>query len=251
MSKLGEFNEALFDAVVTNDLDGVRRALDGGADPSFADPRYGWQMLYWAADKGYAHVAAKLLHEGARPDACGFERETALHPAARWGNTGTACILLGFGADVNAADERGRTPLYRAVQYGRTRCALLFLLSGADTCAEDIWGRLPSDPRRRGKYEHRVSRAIEIVNEWEQEGTHDLSILEPELAGFLREPPTDEKEKALRLISIGCRITPELLVQPLRASLKYHEYAEHRRRAEREKALLISELATQANVIEL
>lgn len=229
-------NEALFDAVVTNDECGVIQTLDAGADPSFADARYGWKMLYWAADKGHALIAEFLLDEGADPNTRGFECETPLHAAARWGNMGMACVLLGYGADVNARDERGRTPLHRAVQYGRSKAALLFLLCGSYTSSLDDWGRRPCEPPRSSKYQNRVSRAINTVKDWEQ-GGHDLSILEPELANLFSSPPGDQKEMWRLLVNAGCDIAPEIPTRPFRASLKYHEYAEHRRRDALEKEL--------------
>ncbi len=223
-------NRALFDAIVTNDLAGARQSLDAGAEPSFADPRYGWQMLYWAADKGYALIAESLPHHGADSNTRGFEGESSLHAAGRWGNTGVACVLLGYGADVNAPDERGRTPLHRAVQYGRVKCTLLFLQCGADPHIRDASRRYPRDPVRRAQYQDRVSRAIKIVQDWEL-GVRDFSILEPELASLGEHPPEDNTEMRRRLIEIGCALATVLPVRPLRANLKYHEYAEHRRRA--------------------
>ncbi len=236
---IDQLNRALFDAVVTNDLAGVEVVLDAGADSSFADPRYNWQMLYWATDKGYTLIAESLLHDGADPNTRGFEGETSLHPTGRWGNTGTACVLLGYGSDVNARDERGRTPLHRAVQYGRIKCALLFLLCGADPCITDASRRYPRDPVRRALYQDRVPRAIKIVKDWEQ-GLSDLSILEPELASLFEHPPEDKTEMQRRLVDIGCALAPVFPVRPLRVSLKYHEYAEHRRRAALESDWLIA-----------
>lgn len=225
---LDRLNRALFDAVVTNDLARARQGLATGADSSFADSRYGWQLLYWAADKGYTLIAESLLSNQAEPNTRGFERETSLHTAGRWGNVGMACVLLGYGADVNAQDERGRTPLQRAVQYGRSACTLLFLLCGADPL--DAARRYPRAPVRRASYQDRVSHACNIVQDWAQ-GVRDFAILEPELVSLFDPPPEAETERLARLIDIGCALAPELPVRPLRASLKYHEYAEHRRRA--------------------
>lgn len=216
---INQLDRALFDSVVTNDLAGTQQALDAGADSSFADSRYGWQMLYWAADKGYTLIAESLLHDGADPNTRGFEGETPLHTAGRWDNVGMACVLFGYGADVNAQDERGRTPLHRAVQYGRIKCTLLFLLCGANAFLTDASRRYPRDPYRRALYQDGVSRAIKIVKDWEQ-GLSDLSILEPELASLLEHPPEGKAEVRQCLVEIGCTLAPVLPVRPLRTSLQ-------------------------------
>ncbi len=119
-------------AAVTGDRQGMLEALARGADVNYVDQRYGWPMLYWAAQKKMSVSVLILLVAGADPNARGFGEETPLHAAARWGDLGSIAALLRHGARIDAGDGKRRTPLFHAAHYGRFLAAYLLLACGAD-----------------------------------------------------------------------------------------------------------------------
>jgi truncated hemoglobin YjbI len=139
-------------------------------DPALAQQRYaGWTLLHNAAGAGRLATVELLLSLGADPNALdggkhtplyslgnecagaecaevvralarggaelnandGVCRCTALHMAARRGNTAAAEALLDCGADINARDRRGDTPLQRAVNCRKVEVAALLRVRGA------------------------------------------------------------------------------------------------------------------------
>lgn len=105
----------LFRAAESGDAQGVRAALDAGADPSAARGD-GLTALHLAADAGHAEVAALLLDRGAPTDATTrIGAYTPLHLAARTGRADVAWALLAAGADPNATTTSSEvTPLHLA-----------------------------------------------------------------------------------------------------------------------------------------
>lgn len=93
----------LFEAVLRNDLDQVRRLVAQGADPNAPDP-----------------------HD-AFPDGT-----TPLTDAAAAGLVEMTTLLIHLGADVNAKSAGGWTPLMRACNAGQIQTAQLLLEAGAD-----------------------------------------------------------------------------------------------------------------------
>jgi len=148
---------ALFEAIVIDDLDEVRKLLE--EKPALAKelmrvPQLERRLPHWIYAKDTAlHVAAAgyrveiaklLLEAGADPNAAeNHRRSRPLHYAADgyvisklWIEKNQVTmikILLKAGAEINAQDKNGATPLHRAV---RTRCAAAvkcLLDAGADT----------------------------------------------------------------------------------------------------------------------
>lgn len=119
-------------SVMTGDLQGVRSALDAGADIHRPNA-HGITPLMAAARASRPEVAELLIERGARVrdvDKRGF---TALHYAAQNGLTGTVGLLLDRGAPVNAMAGTGRyTPLHLAVIDSRDEAAVLLVERGAD-----------------------------------------------------------------------------------------------------------------------
>jgi hemoglobin len=76
-----------------------------------------------------AEVVRALVRGGAQVDARdGVTGATALHMAARRGNTVVAKALLDCGADINVRDRRGDTPLQRAINCKKAHVAELLRL---------------------------------------------------------------------------------------------------------------------------
>ncbi len=130
----GTADADLLEAARQGDARAVEARLRAGADPNDADGD-GMTALHWAAERGHAEVAARLLEGGARVDlGTRIGHYTALHLAARRGSAPIVSALLGAGADPNAVTtSSGVTPLHLAagaVDGGAATRALL--AAGAD-----------------------------------------------------------------------------------------------------------------------
>ena len=102
-----------------------------------ADPNAGVHpALYCLANEcltGGGDIVRALVRAGARVDErSDSKRCTALHMAARRGNTEAAEALLDCGADINARDRAGVTPLQRAKNCRKAAVGLLLVSRGAD-----------------------------------------------------------------------------------------------------------------------
>src|SRR5688572_29846738 len=90
-----ELDWALGDAVQRGDVAAVRMLLADGADPNTRDHKWGWPVLWVAAEQDYAEVAEALVKAGAPLDHHVLARAVgADHPE-------TAATLLALGAPVN------------------------------------------------------------------------------------------------------------------------------------------------------
>jgi ankyrin repeat protein len=123
----------LHDASAQKNLPMVELLLRLGADPNVGVH----PPLYCVANEcpvmGGGDVVRALVRAGARVDErSDSKRCTALHMAARRGNTEVAEALLDCGADINAADRAGVTPLHRAKNCRKAAVALLLVSRGAD-----------------------------------------------------------------------------------------------------------------------
>jgi ankyrin repeat protein len=105
--------------------------------------------LYCVANEcaapGAAEVVRILLQKNAFSVNAiyGVKRCTALHMAARRGNTGVADALLDGGADIEARDSAGDTPLRRAVNCDKADAAKLLIARGADPHSKGSRGLTP------------------------------------------------------------------------------------------------------------
>ena len=101
---------------------------------------------------GYKKITKLLLSEGAKVD----ERDdvyefTALHYAARFGNTEVAEVLIANGADIIAKDKWDYQPIHWAAYHDRPEIIELLIANGADVNAKTSLGESPihlAIPRR-------------------------------------------------------------------------------------------------------
>ena len=126
----------LHDASAHGSLRMVELLLRLGADPNVGTPG-GRTPLYCVANEcqvaGGGDIVRALVRAGAQVNVpSGAKRCTALHMAARRGNTEVAAALLDCGADINAPDTAGDTPLKRAKNCRKAGVALLLASRGAD-----------------------------------------------------------------------------------------------------------------------
>jgi hemoglobin len=126
----------LHDASAQGSLRMVELLLRLGADPNVGSPG-GHAPLYCVANEchvtGGGSIVRALVRAGALVDVpSAAKRCTALHMAARRGNTEVAEALLDCGADINARDRAGDTPLRRAKNCRKAGVALLLVSRGAD-----------------------------------------------------------------------------------------------------------------------
>ena len=125
----------LHDACAQASLRMVELLLRLGADANDAAPD-GRTPLYCVANErltGGGDIVRALVQAGARVDTqVGSKRCTALHMAARRGNTEVAEALLECGADMSVQDTAGVTALGRARNCRKAAVASLLVSRGAD-----------------------------------------------------------------------------------------------------------------------
>ena len=103
-----------------------------------------WNDLHDAAEKGKASESElEQLLTRFNVDVRSPDLGTALHNAARKGNTKTVNFLLRAGANPNTQNNRGETPLHEAAQMGRTETVQLLLKKGANPDAQNKHGETP------------------------------------------------------------------------------------------------------------
>ena len=102
------------------------------------------ELLYEAIKKGDVEAAAAALDNGAtvHQDLCGLTGWTALHIAAKAGDTALCELFLDRGAAHSAQDSFNRlTPLHYASSYGHTAAMTLLMRRGADANMKDKEGQ--------------------------------------------------------------------------------------------------------------
>ncbi len=138
----------LHDAAASGDIVLVERLLDIGAgDTSGKDKDR--SPLYCVANECSSPAAASVVRALLRRGSTGInaihgvKRCTALHMAARRGNTDIITALLDGGADIEARDSARETPLRRAVNCNKVKAAELLLARGADPRSKGSRGLTP------------------------------------------------------------------------------------------------------------
>ncbi|MEP2669199.1 MAG: ankyrin repeat domain-containing protein [Cyclobacteriaceae bacterium] len=128
---------ALLHAIKGNDLEGVRKLLQNGADANSKDG-LGTPLLQIAAEAGYKEIVQLLLANGADPNQMNRVGQVPLAFASRFNHLEIAKLLLESGADPNQTGEHYRlTPLMGAAVGGDKKIGRLLLEAGAQMSATD------------------------------------------------------------------------------------------------------------------
>ncbi len=138
-----QLNLALLDAANRGDVDGVKAALEQGADVNAKDDIFGETALHFVDGEHGAEIVRLLVGAGA--DVNAVDDSDGLTPLFFVRSAAIAKALLDAGADVNARSHAGETPLH-AVSSGATDCGeitRLLIGAGADMNAGDEYGELP------------------------------------------------------------------------------------------------------------
>jgi len=123
----------LLEAVIRDDLQGVKDFLANGADVNAPQVGDFTTPLHDAALNGHKEVAELLIEKGADVNAKNNDGETPLHLTT---NKEIAELLIAKGADVNAKDRVGKTPLDRASDNEKPETAALLRKHGGKTGEE-------------------------------------------------------------------------------------------------------------------
>jgi ankyrin repeat protein len=129
---------ALRQAIDTNDVNAVARALDAGADPNVYDD-YALTPLVRAVIGGNETIVIELLRRGANPDPPQAARSPLELAFSLVVNRRVTCnvslvkLLLENGANPNGVfPSLGELPLCRALEFGDISCVNTLLKFGAD-----------------------------------------------------------------------------------------------------------------------
>ena len=98
-------------------------------------------------------ILEPLLRAGANPTIPNTDGDTALHQAARHGESELISTLCLRGADPNAAREGGDTPLHVAAECGKGEACDALVHHGADPERKNAAGEKPALPSARPRWE--------------------------------------------------------------------------------------------------
>jgi ankyrin repeat protein len=123
----------LEESIGKNDIQGVRDALQAGADPNTWVDEGRRNVLHLVCDEKVQQVEAvkELLHHRADPNAEQYHfRDTPLHRASLRGHADIVKELISSRAHVNKINAEGNTPLERAISWGHLDCCKLLVAAG-------------------------------------------------------------------------------------------------------------------------
>ena len=101
-------------ALNEGDLDGMREAVDNGADPEDKTEPSAYRPVHLAAAIGNLEALLLLMEFRVDVNAQTANGTTALHYAANHGDVLVTSMLLSDGADPNLTDKRKFAPLHFA-----------------------------------------------------------------------------------------------------------------------------------------
>ena len=120
-------------------------SLDAGQAKLFSAD--GYTALHLACFFGHPNLAEMLLRYGADPNARSRNAMsvTPLHSAAAARKQRSVEWLVEYGADVNATQQGGWTALHEAARQGNTEMAEYLLSKGASSAIKSEDGKAPAD----------------------------------------------------------------------------------------------------------
>ena len=144
--------QALMQAVLKNDLEGVKKAIADGADVNAKSPvvgsgNDGQTPLLVACFNGFTEIARELVKAGANPRIVDYLlKATPGHKAAFSGHPEAAKLMIESGVEVDAQGPyNGYTMLHDGVWHGHTETVKAILASSARTDLRGHDGKRPLD----------------------------------------------------------------------------------------------------------
>ena len=135
----------LADAAARGDIEAVRQLLRDGVEVNDAQGD-GMTALHWAAKIGDTQLASMLIYAGSNIEAgTRIGQYTPLHIASRNGRTDIVQALLGVGANVHRkTTNSGVTAIHLAAISGDEESVVALIEAGADVnTRESRWGQTP------------------------------------------------------------------------------------------------------------
>lgn len=159
--KDGDLDQALIDAIKTDDKDKVEGLIEHKANVN-AKNEYGYSALHSAVARGNAGLVDLLLKAGADVnDNDNFYGTSPLQWAVQLEEIPEIThILIKSGANVNAVDKHNQTPLYMAVGLKRVDIVKELLNAGANPSIKSKSGRSPIDAARTAEMRELLQSAM-------------------------------------------------------------------------------------------
>ncbi|KAM7532735.1 hypothetical protein Aperf_G00000129852 [Anoplocephala perfoliata] len=127
-----ELNANLVEYVESDNADGVKNALNQGADVNSRRRVNGRTALMIAASKGNEEIMGILLSHGASVHATDTDGNFAIHLAAEQGHLGCVKLLMDKGSLSFVGNLEYRTPLMKAAAMGHADVVEHLLLNGVN-----------------------------------------------------------------------------------------------------------------------
>ncbi|MBS3067322.1 ankyrin repeat domain-containing protein [Candidatus Micrarchaeota archaeon] len=130
----------LINSAGNGDLEGVKQALDKGAEVNGKEPQIGATALIAASIMGHTEIMKLLVEKEANVNAADNNAFTPLIYSAAKGNVEGIKLLLEHGANVDTRNANGETALIRAAGEGHADVVRILIEKGADIEAETSEG---------------------------------------------------------------------------------------------------------------
>jgi uncharacterized protein len=137
----------IFEASALNKRNRAAELLSLDPEQAKAYSPDGYTALHLACFFGHPNLAEMLLRYGADSNARSRNAMsvTPLHSAAAARKQRSVEWLVEYGADINAAQQGGWTALHEAARQGNTEMAEYLLSKGADPMKKSDEGKVPAD----------------------------------------------------------------------------------------------------------
>ena len=114
---------AVWDTALKGDLDGVKAAVENGADIEERGGLWEGTALHHACLNGHTSVAEYLIQRRAEVHSRDKNGYLPIHYACLNGHLDTVKLLVSKGSDFTSTNNNDDTPLNLALRYGRTLVA--------------------------------------------------------------------------------------------------------------------------------